>query len=114
MGTLKWQKMANTTVVLSGAIPDGGPPAWRAPAVRDAPPGPLDDAASAPLRWPLTAHATKRLTSGATTMIGRGCRSHSYSDAKRRLSLDCGITDQHPKRGVMTYMQHLEHITAAV
>ena len=96
-------------------------PRWRAtrsgalPAdAADAPPGPLDDAASAPLRWPLTAHATKRLTSGATTMIGRGCRSHSYSDAKRRLSLDCGITDQHPKRGVMTYMQHLEHITAVV
>ena len=64
VGTLKWQKMANTTVRLSGAIPDGGRPpavARSRPKAADAPPGPLDDAASAPLRRPLTAHATKRL-----------------------------------------------------
>ena len=86
---------------LSGAIPDGGPPAVARsrPMPLTRPPGPLDDAASAPLRWPLTAHATKRLTSGATTMIGRGCRSHSYSDAKRRLSLDWRNYRSAPKAG---------------
>jgi lipoprotein-anchoring transpeptidase ErfK/SrfK len=47
---VKWQKMANTTVVLSGAIPDGGPPAVaRSRPMPLTPPGPLDDAVSAPL-----------------------------------------------------------------
>ena len=47
---VKRQKMANTTVLLSGAIPDAGPPAVaRSRPMPLTPPEPLDDAASAPL-----------------------------------------------------------------
>ena len=47
---VKWQKMANTTVMLNGTIPGGASPAVaRSRPMPLTPPGPLDDAASAPL-----------------------------------------------------------------
>jgi hypothetical protein len=113
---VKWQKMANTTVVLSGVIPDAGPPAVaRSRPMPLTPPGTLDDAASAPLTADTT-HATKRLRRSTSRVMatGRYCRSHSSSGAERCLLLDAELPICTQSRGVMTYMQHVEHFTAAV
>ena len=92
-----------------------GHPLWRAPGrCRSRAPEPLDDAASAP-----PAADSPRYEAAYQ-------RRYDYDwprlpfpflfGAKRRVLLDCEITDDTgvAKQGLMIYMQHLEHITAAV
>ena len=78
---MKQEKMANTKVVLSGAIPDAGP-------VARAPPMPLNANNPTGAPTPLAAYEPRMVhrcssTSRATTTIGRRCHSHSPSSGAR-------------------------------